>query len=101
RSATAVASEFFKEKKILVYTQGAHTPRTTYYASGKGMFANGKLAILIDERSASASEIVAGAVQDLDRGVIIGRRSFGKGLVQDQYDFEDGSAVNLTIARYY
>jgi len=101
RSATAVASEFFKDKKVIVYTQGAHTSRTTYYASGNGVFAQGKLAILIDERSASASEIVAGAVQDLDRGVIIGRRSFGKGLVQDQYDFDDGSAVNLTIARYY
>ncbi|GAA4791388.1 S41 family peptidase [Olivibacter ginsenosidimutans] len=101
RSATALASEFFKEKKLLVYTQGAHEPKTAYYSSGNGIFDKGKLAILIDERSASASEIVAGAVQDLDRGLVIGRRSFGKGLVQDQYNFDDGSAVNLTIARYY
>ncbi|MEH6307870.1 S41 family peptidase [Olivibacter sp. CPCC 100613] len=101
RAATALASEFFKEKKLLVYTQGAHESRTEYYSKGDGVFEEGKLAILIDERSASASEIVAGAVQDLDRGTVVGRRSFGKGLVQDQYDFDDGSAVNLTIARYY
>jgi len=101
RAATSLASELFKEKKILVYTQGAHEPRTTYYSNGNGVFYEGKLAILIDEKSASASEIVAGAVQDLDRGIVVGRRSFGKGLVQDQYDFDDGSAVNLTIARYY
>lgn len=101
RAATALASEFFKEKKLLVYTQGAHQPRTEYYSKGGGVFDEGRLAILIDERSASASEIVAGAVQDLDRGIVVGRRSFGKGLVQDQYDFDDGSAINLTIARYY
>jgi len=101
RSATALASEFFKDKKLLVYTQGAHEPKIAYYSAGNGVFDKGKLVILIDERSASASEIVAGAIQDLDRGVVIGRRSFGKGLVQDQYDFDDGSAVNLTIARYY
>lgn len=101
RSATALASEFFKDKKLLLYTQGAHESKTSYYSGGHGVFDTGKLAVLIDERSASASEIVAGAVQDLDRGLIIGRRSFGKGLVQDQYNFDDGSAVNLTIARYY
>lgn len=101
RSATALASEFFKEKKLLVYTQGAHEPRTDYFSTANGIFDQGKLAILIDEKSASASEIVAGAVQDLDRGIVVGRRSFGKGLVQDQFEFEDGSAVNLTIARYY
>jgi len=101
QTATTLASEFFKEKKILVYTQGAHEPRTVYYSKGNGSFAEGKVAVLIDENSASASEIVAGAIQDWDRGIVVGRRSFGKGLVQDQYDFEDGSAVNLTIARYY
>ncbi|WP_134088844.1 S41 family peptidase [Olivibacter sp. XZL3] len=101
RAATALASEFFKEKELIVYTQGAHEPRTEYYSKGGGVFEKGMLAILIDERSASASEIVAGAVQDLDRGIVVGRRSFGKGLVQDQYDFDDGSAVNLSIARYY
>ncbi|MDM8174207.1 S41 family peptidase [Olivibacter sp. 47] len=101
RAATALSSEFFKEKKLLVYTQGAHEPRTEYYSKGDGVFEEGELAILIDERSASASEIVAGAVQDLDRGIVVGRRSFGKGLVQDQFDFDDGSAINLTIARYY
>lgn len=101
RSATALASEFFKGKKLLVYTQGAHEPRTDYFSNTDGIFDQGKLAILIDEKSASASEIVAGAVQDLDRGIVVGRRSFGKGLVQDQFDFEDGSAINLTIARYY
>ena len=101
RSATALASEFFRDKKLLVYTQGAHEPRTDYFSTANGMFDQGKLAILIDEKSASASEIVAGAVQDLDRGIVVGRRSFGKGLVQDQFEFEDGSAINLTIARYY
>lgn len=101
RSATALASEFFEEKKLLVYTQGANEVRREYYSDGNGIFSKGKLVILIDEKSASASEIVAGAVQDLDRGLVIGRRSFGKGLVQDQFDFDDGSAVNLTIARYY
>ena len=101
RSATALASEFFSDKKLLVYTQGAHEPRTDYFSTANGMFDQGKLAILIDEKSASASEIVAGAVQDLDRGIVVGRRSFGKGLVQDQFEFEDGSAINLTIARYY
>jgi len=78
-----------------------HEPRTDYFASSKGGFEQGKLVVLIDENSASASEIVAGAVQDLERGTIIGRRSFGKGLVQEQFDFGDGSALNLTIARYY
>lgn len=101
RSATALASEFFRDKKLLVYTQGAHEPRTDYFSTANGMFDQGNLAILIDEKSASASEIVAGAVQDLDRGIVVGRRSFGKGLVQDQFEFEDGSAINLTIARYY
>ncbi len=101
RAATALAGEFFKDKKLLVYTQGAHEPRVNYFSNSSGMFPDGKLAVVIDEKSASASEIVAGAVQDLDRGTVVGRRSFGKGLVQQQFNFDDGSAVNLTIARYY
>lgn len=100
-SATALADQFLKDKELIVYTQGLHEPRTDYYASSKGNFEQGKLVVLIDENTASASEIVAGAVQDLERGTIIGRRSFGKGLVQEQFDFGDGSALNLTIARYY
>ena len=100
-SATALADEFLRNRELIVYTQGLHEPRTDYYASSKGDFEDGKLVILIDENTASASEIIAGAVQDLERGVIIGRRSFGKGLVQEQFDFGDGSALNLTTARYY
>ncbi|RZL62072.1 MAG: S41 family peptidase, partial [Pedobacter sp.] len=76
-------------------------PRTDYFSTGSGAFQNGKLAVLINENTASASEIVAGAIQDLGRGIIVGRRSFGKGLVQEQFSFGDGSALNLTIARYY
>jgi carboxyl-terminal processing protease len=100
-SATALADEFLADQELIVYTQGLHEPRTDYFASSKGDFENGKLVVLIDENTASASEIIAGAVQDLERGTIIGRRSFGKGLVQEQFDFGDGSALNLTIARYY
>jgi carboxyl-terminal processing protease len=100
-AATALADEFLGDKKLIVYTEGQHEPRTEYLATPEGNFEQGKLIILIDENTASASEIVAGAVQDLDRGLIIGRRSFGKGLVQEQFPFGDGSALNLTIARYY
>lgn len=100
-AATALASQFFVDKQLIVYTQGAHEARTDYYSSADGIFGNGKLAVLIDEQSASASEIVAGAIQDLERGIIIGRRSYGKALVQEQFGFGDGSALNLTVARYY
>jgi carboxyl-terminal processing protease len=100
-SATGLADQFLGENKLIVYTQGKHEPRTDYFSTGTGSFQNGKLAILINENTASASEIVAGAIQDLGRGIIVGRRSFGKGLVQEQFAFGDGSALNLTIARYY
>lgn len=100
-AATGLANQILEENKLIVYTEGKHEPRTDYIATGGGAFENGKLAVLINENSASASEILAGAVQDLHRGIIIGRRSFGKGLVQEQFPFGDGSALNLTIARYY
>jgi len=100
-AATGLANQILSENKLIVYTEGKHEPRTDYIATGGGEFEDGKLAILINENSASASEILAGAVQDLDRGIIVGRRSFGKGLVQEQFPFGDGSALNLTIARYY
>lgn len=100
-AATELANQFLTENKLITYTEGKHDPRTEYFATGGGEFEQGKLAVLINENSASASEIFAGAIQDLDRGIIIGRRSFGKGLVQEQFPFEDGSALNLTIARYY
>lgn len=100
-AATGLANQILQENKLIVYTEGKHEPRTDYVATGGGEFEKGKLAVLINENSASASEILAGAVQDWRRGLIIGRRSFGKGLVQEQFPFGDGSALNLTIARYY
>ncbi|MFN8256929.1 MAG: S41 family peptidase [Bacteroidales bacterium] len=100
-AAINIADEFLKDKELIVYTMGKSRPRTDYRATGKGNFENEKLVVLIDSWSASASEIVAGAIQDNDRGVIVGRRSFGKGLVQEPTMFKDGSAVRLTIARYY
>jgi carboxyl-terminal processing protease len=100
-AATAMADEFLPAGKLIMYTKGVHEPRTDYFSTDSGTFEKGKLAILINEYSASASEILAGAMQDLDRATIVGRRSFGKGLVQAQFPFSDGSAVNLTIARYY
>jgi carboxyl-terminal processing protease len=100
-AAVSLANQFLDSGKLVVYTQGINSPRKDYYSSGHGIFENGKLVILIDEGSASASEIISGAIQDWDRGVIIGRRSFGKGLVQRQLDFSDGSVIRLTIARYF
>lgn len=100
-AATALADQFLEDNQLIVYTEGLHEPRTDYKATADGLFEKGKLVVLIDEGTASASEILAGAIQDLDRGIIIGRRSFGKGLVQEQFGFGDGSAMNLTIARYY
>lgn len=100
-AAIDISDEFLPRGKMIVYTQGKNRPRQNSIASDKGRFEKQKLAVLIDENSASASEIVAGAIQDNDRGIIIGRRSFGKGLVQEQSEFKDGSAIRLTIARYY
>lgn len=101
KTASELADEFLPKNKLIVYTEGKSHPKKTYKATARGEFETEDLVILIDEGSASASEIIAGAVQDNDRGVIIGRRSFGKGLVQEQAELEDGSALRLTIARYY
>ncbi|NQD69256.1 S41 family peptidase [Sphingobacterium shayense] len=99
--AIKIAGEFFNDSRLIVYTEGAHEERHEYYGDESGEFTDGTVVILINENTASASEIVAGAIQDWDRGVIIGRRSYGKGIVQEQYDFSDGSSVNLSIARYF
>lgn len=102
QQATNILSQLFREKsKLLVYTEGRTVSRNEYETTGRNFFEVDKVAVLIDEGSASASEILAGAIQDHDRGVIIGRRSFGKGLVQEQYNLKDGAALRLTVARYY
>ncbi|KAA6334852.1 putative CtpA-like serine protease [termite gut metagenome] len=100
-AAIRTVNEFLPQGKLIVYTQGRKSPRTETYANGTGSCQKLPIVVLIDEASASASEIFAGAIQDNDRGMIVGRRSFGKGLVQEPIAFEDGSAIRLTIARYY
>ena len=100
-AATRMVNEFLPEGKLIVYTQGRKYSRMEEYANGTGSCQKTPLVVLVDEGSASASEIFAGAIQDNDRGIIVGRRSFGKGLVQQPIDFSDGSAIRLTIARYY
>ena len=101
RAAISMSDTFLEEGKLIVYTKGKNRPEKKHFANGHGEFENQELIILINENSASAAEIVAGAIQDNDRGQIIGRRSFGKGLVQEQLDFSDGSAIRITVARYY
>jgi carboxyl-terminal processing protease len=99
--ATAIADEFLDGDKLILYTQGTNIPKREYRARKEGVFEKGKLVILVDELTASASEILAGALQDWDRATIVGRRTFGKGLVQEQYELSDGSALRLTVARYF
>ena len=100
-SAVQIVNEFLPKNRLIVYTEGRRSPRQEYRSDGRGSYQNIPLVVLIDEGSASASEILAGAIQDNDRGTIIGRRSFGKGLVQQPIEFNDGSMMRLTIARYY
>ncbi len=99
--AVEIADELLKDKELIVFTKNKKGSIDKTFATDEGNFETGKVAVLIDENSASASEILAGAIQDNDRGLVYGRRSFGKGLVQREMGFDDGSAVRLTIARYY
>ncbi|MCW3079717.1 MAG: family peptidase [Segetibacter sp.] len=99
--AVNIADEFLDEDKLIVYTKGSHVPKNEYRCKRPGLFEKGDLVLLVDEGSASASEVLSGALQDWDRATIVGRRTFGKGLVQEQFELNDGSALRLTVARYY
>ena len=101
QTATDITDEFLEKGKLIVYTEGKNQPRYSINSTDKGNFKKGNLVVLVDEGSASASEILSGAVQDWDRGVIVGRRTFGKGLVQRQLPLPDGTMIRLTVARYY
>lgn len=100
-ASVKIAEEFLQKGQLIVYTEGKASPRRSYYARKRGSFSDMDVAVLINQGSASASEILAGAIQDNDRGLIIGRRSFGKGLVQEHLNLKDNSALRLTVARYY
>ncbi|MFT3933670.1 MAG: S41 family peptidase [Chitinophagaceae bacterium] len=101
QEAVEIADEFLDGTKLIVYTQGNNSPKQEYRCKRDGIFETGKLVVLVNEGTASASEVLTGALQDWDRAEIIGRRTYGKGLVQEQYDLTDGSALRLTVARYY
>ena len=100
-AATSITDQFLEEGELIVYTKGKSSPKQEIKSTGRGIAHDLDVAVMIDEWSASASEIMAGAIQDNDRGIIVGRRSFGKGLVQEQIKLADGSAIRLTVARYY
>ena len=101
KAAVDIANEFLQRNDLIVYTVGRKVPRTEYKADGGGVMRNGKVVVLVDSYTASAAEIVTGAIQDQDRGIVVGRRTFGKGLVQRPLDMPDGSMIRLTIAHYY
>ena len=101
KAAVDIANEFLQRGDLIVYTEGLKVPRTDYKADGNGAFLKGKIVVLVDGYTASAAEIVTGAIQDQDRGIVVGRRTFGKGLVQRPVDLPDGSMIRLTIAHYY
>lgn len=100
-AAAAIADEFLNAGDMIVYTKGRTAPRQEFHANGRGKMLNGKIVVLVNEFTASAAEIVSGAIQDQDRGLVVGRRTFGKGLVQRPIEFEDGSMIRLTVAHYY